>query len=259
MGSELKYLSSGDYDRILYALANKFAGEQESTKNIARETLGYIGSVRFEPRADHTWDSILSLADEQDKILLLLDNAIKEAGGSVQLEQLKKELETIRLSLNYTTVRPIETAMPQPGLPEILMVYSDEDAVDYKELKKHFKIMEREQLLVLRDFQSLPEENKTEQEEKLLASARMVLFLLSPGFFAGEYVEHARKLAGQDKPMIPVLLKSCLWKRVKVLAGRLPVPRDEQFISGYSIKDKGYMEVAEAVMSILDQQKKDNE
>lgn len=259
MAGTLKYLRSEDYNRVLHTLANKFAGEHQDTINIARKTLVDVSAVTFEPRADHTWDSILSIADEQDKILLLLDNAIEAVDGSLELEALKEELKTqieaLKHSLNYITVQPVAAQPAQEGLPEVLMIYSDDDEAECNELKKQFKVLEYTGLAVLRDFRNITGNDKPVQEEQLLGRACVVLFILSPGFFAGDHISYIRQRAGTGKIMIPVLLKPCLWERVKMIAGLLPIPRDGKFLNTYPNKEAGYAEVAQDVWLVLEQHK----
>jgi hypothetical protein len=243
-----KYLSNESYEVWLTVLSNKFAGDHETTKKIALDTLGNISEISFNSKSRVTWDSILSNVQIKEKLDLLLTNAIREVGGSsIELEGLKSNmvfLEPVNLNSDSKTI----TAN---GFTDILILYAPEDLEAGTEIRKQLNIFKLTGQARLLDFNDIKSGNREEEEQKMLQDADIVLPVISSSFFITNYLVYVDAHVQAGKRMVPVLVKNCLWQRIKLLARFVTVPKDGRFIYEYDPKDEGYVQVAEAIDAIL--------
>ncbi|NJR73579.1 MAG: CHASE2 domain-containing protein [Scytonema sp. CRU_2_7] len=141
---------------------------------------------------------------------------------------------------------------------EIYLSCSPEDEELGSKLAKHLKALELDGVITVwqnRDISAGAE--RANEIDKRLNSARIILLLISPDFFASD--EHWKRDVPKaierhktkEACVIPVLLRPCDWKRVQ-FGGLQALPRNETAITSWQNQDEAFNEIAEEIRKAIE-------
>lgn len=145
-----------------------------------------------------------------------------------------------------------------PNQTEIFFSYSKADVKLRDELAKHLRDLERKRVINVWDESEISAgKERTEEIEKHLNSARIILLLVSPDFIdSDELWQRDVKIAmkrrnAKEALVIPVLLRTCEWKATQ-LGGLQALPINEEFITNWQNKDEAFKEVAKGIREAIE-------
>lgn len=135
----------------------------------------------------------------------------------------------------------------------VFFSYSHRDEGLRDELDKHLAALKHQGLIESwHDRRIEAGEDWSQAIDENLATAEVILLLVSPDFLASEYcygVELERALERHDAGsarVIPVILRPCAWKDLPL--GRLQAtPKDGRPVTQYPDRDQAFLEVTQAV------------
>lgn len=151
-------------------------------------------------------------------------------------------------------------ALPLPTTPTPLTVffsYAHEDEALRDKLATHLKSMEREGLITgWSDRQISPGSERDTAIQQQLATAEIILLLISADFIASDYcydieIQNAiqRHETGSAR-VIPIILRSCDWQSLPF--GKLqPLPTNGKPISKWSDQDEAFLNVAQGIRATI--------
>jgi formylglycine-generating enzyme required for sulfatase activity len=151
----------------------------------------------------------------------------------------------------------LTSCMSQPAI-EIFFSYARKDELLRDEFAKHLKPLRNEGIIKDWHDREIPPGAEWQNEiDRHLESAQIILLLISADFLASDYcysVELKRALErhdNQEATVIPVILRSCDWKRTKF--GKLAaLPTDGKAIKSWSDLDEAFTDVVTGLRSMID-------
>lgn len=141
----------------------------------------------------------------------------------------------------------------------IFIAYASKDEAAYDTLMSQLKVLAKEIPIKIWGRVELPpgaEIQKTTQAE--LRRADIVLLLVSAELLISELYINLQPKVQTSTNIVPVLLRSCVWKSDPFLKDRQPLPKDGQFISRAEDKDEIYMEIAGEIRKMISLKKIDS-
>lgn len=142
--------------------------------------------------------------------------------------------------------------------PKIFISYSHQDKRFLKELKKHLKQIERENLAdIFYDGDIEPGKEFDKEIKKRILEADIILLLISINFINSDYiysVELKTALERHDNGLskvIPIILSDCNWKNIAPLSKLLALPKDGKPITDYNNTDKPYTYIVKQLFKII--------
>lgn len=149
--------------------------------------------------------------------------------------------------------------MTRPSF-EIFISYAHEDEPLKNELVSHLRVLERQGFLVIwHDREVLPGIPLTNEIDRHLESANLVLLLISSDFFASDYCwgkEMKRALERRqigDALVIPVIIRDCIWQ-TSPIGKLLALPEDGIPITDlqhWGTRDTAFVSVVNGILSLL--------
>jgi len=143
----------------------------------------------------------------------------------------------------------------------VLLCYArdPEDESMARELKKHLSALKRNRIIEVWDYGSIsPGIDWQQQMDTYLATAQMILLLISSSFLDSDYCydvqmdqaikRHERKKAR----VIPVILSSVHWEEPP-LDKLKALPEDARPITSWADRDEGYTNVANGIATVVRQ------
>ena len=138
--------------------------------------------------------------------------------------------------------------------------YSHRDSHHKVSLEKALGLLKQNGYLVDWSDQSiLPGRNISAAVKSKMATADVIVFLLSPDFIASEECmkewERARQLS-LNNPMlfrIPIVVRACAWKDLLNDDDIKALPRDGKPITSFSDSDEGWQQVYEGIKAVVDE------
>jgi predicted helicase len=139
----------------------------------------------------------------------------------------------------------------------IFYSYAHEDEPLRDELEKHLSTLRREGLITNWHDRRIGAGTLWEQEiDKHLASAQIILLLISPDFIASDYctgVEVQRALQRHDAGearVIPVILRPTDWERMQF--GRLQaLPKDGRPVTKWRPRDAAFLDITKGIRAVI--------
>jgi TIR domain len=202
------------------------------------------------------WDSVLSLAENKDKLDTLLEYITEEYP---EREMLLKAQSGLKNGTAFITELQYEDYIKQP-LPDavkVFLVYDNEDRDQVIPLKRQLNALVKfDASITLFDMHEVPvaggDRNKFLLEK--LGESQVVLLLLTPNFM-GNPDNNCDPFAfggiQMRKRVIPVLLEDCLWKRIQVLKDIVPLPTNGMFVSNSNNHNKMLKEIVEGLDQVI--------
>jgi hypothetical protein len=149
-------------------------------------------------------------------------------------------------------------AQPTPSF-EIFFSYSHEDETLRKALDAHLSELWRSGVVRWYDRQIGPGSEWEGQIDEHLASARIILLLISRSFLASDYcydIEMKRALerhARGEAIVIPILLRPIAWWKRSPFRKLQCLPRNGKPVTEWRTQDTALAEVAEEIIKVIDQ------
>jgi hypothetical protein len=117
-------------------------------------------------------------------------------------------------------VRASQTPPPEETTcPELFYSYAREDEAFRVTLERHVSLLQRQGLLVTWHDRSIPPGREWKQEiDAHLATAAIILLLISPDFLASEYCYDREMLQAMERHytgeahVIPIIVRPCQWQ-----------------------------------------------
>jgi len=137
----------------------------------------------------------------------------------------------------------------------LFISYSHEDEPLKNQLLKHLQPLKRQKIIdEWHDRRLKPGDDIDHEVSTNLERSDIALFLLSVDFINSPYcydveLEKALELHAKGQlVVIPVILRSCLWKHTP-LSGLLALPRDGKAVVSWPDHDEAFVNVAEGIRS----------
>lgn len=250
-----QYLTNNAFEEIRNVLANRFLNRDEA-ESIAHITGLDLPNIGFADRAIKTWDEVLSRAEMETKIIPLLQHASNYGGGISELDTFRTSVEAGNL-LQASMPVVLSKEVKDSAVPVILLMYDNNDSAECLELKKHLDFLEYNEEAVIKTFQAdIVSGDVKKQQLEIVLQADIVVPVISPDFFKPDngfisYLRSKLERNTNSNKMVPVLLVTCLYARVKVLKDYLTLPPLGRFIDEYTNRELAYKEVAEGIGNLL--------
>lgn len=144
--------------------------------------------------------------------------------------------------------------MPGESSPiEVFFSYAHKDESMRDELATQLTVLERQGVIkVWHDRALVPGEDFDAKIKARLASAGIILLLLSPDFLASKYITTVEvevalaRRANSRIMVIPVILRPCQWRDTE-LASLQALPKDGRPITDWPSRDSAWLEVAQGI------------
>ena len=140
---------------------------------------------------------------------------------------------------------------------KVFTSYSHKDEDLREELDVHLAMIKRHKAITIwNDRQITPGEEWDDSIKEELATADIILLLVSPRFLASKYiyeVEIKQALARHEAKtavVIPIILKPCDWQDAE-FAKLQGLPRDALAISKWEDMDEAFLNVAMAIKQVI--------
>jgi PatG Domain/TIR domain len=143
------------------------------------------------------------------------------------------------------------------GKVELFISYSHRDESFKTNLTKHLATLVREESISIWHDREIRTGDKWRGEiDCHLASADIIIFLLSPDFIASSYcfdveARHALEMHSRGQArLVPVIIRPCEWKRTK-FAELQTLPKDGRPVVEWKIRDRAYLEIAKGIREVI--------
>ncbi len=141
----------------------------------------------------------------------------------------------------------------EPTLSDIVCLYSQAEELFYLQLKKSLNLWERQGYV--RWLEVLPGDEPTIIWQHDVKRADLLLFLLSPDFFADERCYRIMRLALQERasrqvPVVPILVRAVNW-RLSACKDLAIVPHNEQPIASWTLPDEASASIGADLLRLV--------
>jgi hypothetical protein len=217
-----------------------------------------VGDVDMQGAAKYIWDSLLSVAEEQQKLEALVSYIAAEyPANAVFTKTLAgvRDMSAFMPPLNLDAYRK----SPAGQVAKVFMIYANEDAKAAKELKKQlYPMVLNGEISIVDVYDVPPGAIVNDYYASAVGESDIVLLLLTSDFFSPENncMPLAFTAIGMKKRVIPVLMEETLWGRIKVLSGIVPLPINHKPVSQWNNRAEALMRVAEGVSKVARDVKK---
>lgn len=131
------------------------------------------------------------------------------------------------------------------------VIYSRQDTDYLHQLKLHLKLLKISKKIteVWYDGEIIPGAKWDEEIKKKLNSAELILLLISVDFFNSDYIEKEelqiafKKHEEGSAVVIPILVRSCVWKAHHQISSLQILPRNADPISAWKHQDDAYTDI----------------
>ena len=250
-----KDLKQEYFNKLVARLTKLFLMKEDAIVIAGQATLN-LGEIAFDNRAVNTWDSVLSRAEIEDKIEVLLKSAIANNNGDDDLSSI---LQDVNSGVAFVPPPPldhlVEYIQPVSQTPQLLLIYHNNDEERCKKLKKFFAIFVANGELIIKDFQTGITEGEIQpQRQALLKRSCIVMPVISPDFFdpEEELMSFVRNSIEAKKKLVPALLVNCPYSRIKVLKDYVALPPQDKFINDYQNEEQGYNAIAKGLIPVIE-------
>ena len=216
------------------------------------------GDIDLQGAAKYIWDSVLSVAEQQQKLEAVVSSIAAEYPANAVFTQTLaaiKDGTAFMEPVNFNGYIKVNNE----NAAKVFMIYATEDANMAKELKKQLYPMVLNGEITNKDMYDFPVgTDRDEHYLSALGGADIVLLLLTSNFFSPENncMQLGFNAIDMKKRVIPVLIEDTLWGRIKVLNGIVPLPINRKPVSKWNNKAEALMTVAEGVSRVARDVKK---
>ena len=156
----------------------------------------------------------------------------------------------------------VKLSRTEPKAVKVFISYCHADKEIKEDLLKHMLPLKRLNMIeTWTDLEILPGDEWDKEISNSLASADIVLLLVSIDFINSEYcynveLEQANKRYQEGRTrVIPVIVRECLWKHTS-FAGFHALPREAQAITTWDDRDKALKDVVEGLYAVVQEMQK---
>jgi hypothetical protein len=149
--------------------------------------------------------------------------------------------------------------MPISPTLKLFIVYAREDQPALLELKAHLRPLEkRGDLTVWYDGEILPGEKWDDAIKTNLATADIVLLLISKYFFNSEYIEKEELKKALERHskgeiiVVPVILRPYMWDAHPEISALQVLPKDGKPVYSWRDADEAWIDVARGVQRVIE-------
>ncbi|MGE0434011.1 MAG: TIR domain-containing protein [Planctomycetota bacterium] len=141
------------------------------------------------------------------------------------------------------------------GAPLVFVSYAHADEEYKRALVTHLAPLVRQgRIRLWHDRKIEPGHDWTNEIERELASADLVVLLLSPSYLASEWCHreamHALARHGRSAQLVPVVISHCAWQR-EAFAHVQAMPKDGRPIVSFRSHDEGWNQVVDGLHRVL--------
>ena len=147
----------------------------------------------------------------------------------------------------------------EPKPLKTFIVYSHEDLHYKTGLEKFLRHLVRRQKIVLwSDKEIKPGENWDTSIKLNLGEAELIILLVSVDFYNSEYIQdtefqRAKERLDQGKALVvPVLVRSCLWKSYDLIKDLQVLPSGARSVDTWASIDQAFTDIAESLERLVD-------
>ncbi|MCG8363677.1 MAG: TIR domain-containing protein, partial [Pseudanabaenales cyanobacterium] len=141
---------------------------------------------------------------------------------------------------------------------QVFVSYARQDEALREELANHLSALKRNREIASWDNSCIePGEEAEEQISRNLASAQIILLLVSSDYLASDElwrleVEQAiaRHQAGTAQ-VVPIILRPCYWQENTPFEGIAPLPKDSKPITRWEDQDEAFLDVVEGIRQAI--------
>jgi hypothetical protein len=202
------------------------------------------------------WDYALSYAEKNDKLVDVIKYAISDKGANSLLD---KTLINIKNGGALIPVLPIDKVIVpvSEGSPTIFIIHNDASEDDKKIVKKLRNQLYPLQITGAAKLSSMNDLVAKNEKEvaAIIGKAKLVLLAITPDFIASDddkCLKYAYTAYDLKRKLVPILLRSCLYNRISILEGIVPLPVNGRFVEDDQTRiDKLLTEIAYAIQKLL--------
>jgi len=237
------------YSRLHRILARLFF-RREDAERIAIELRLDLGNVGFDYKAVNTFGWIVAMAERDDKVDLLLNIALTSKPDNTELSDVVGEIRKNGyvqgggFNIGYS-------AYPGDGPVDIVMIYEPPLTGELKSLRNQMAAYVKSNRMNLLDW--------TETDQEL--TCQVALMLMTPELMGSDrpYLTWVGEARAKGMRVVPLLIRTCDWDRLRAFAGRLPLPRNGEFVSNrteWPDPDSAWLDIARGVLQIVEKIRK---
>ena len=141
---------------------------------------------------------------------------------------------------------------------QLFYSYCHKDSQYKDSMETSLSLLKREGLIEQwSDRKILPGQSISAKVQEKISQANIIVFLFSPDFIASEEClkewEYAQTLSAENKQIfrIPIILRSCTWKKVLGEDDVKALPNDGQPVTHYSDSDTAWTEVYKGIEAVV--------
>ena len=206
--------------------------------------------------------SLISVAEKKGRVKDIVETALRpdEYADNTTLQKLLADL-TDRSAYMPDMNPAILPVLPSADRVNVMLVYDQQDEKITRALYKQLYPLEKFAGSIRIFDMHLGITGDVNREKIIgeeLDKAQIVLLLLTPHFMGNSgngCADLGFNAFQKKKRVIPVLLKDCMWDRIKFLENIMPLPRNEKFVSNWENEDEALLEIANGVEEVVEAMK----
>lgn len=211
-----------------------------------------VHTVNLNGSADSMWDSAFSYAmKDVGKTDAIIARINEDYPGNKDVKSLQAMLTDGSAFVTQGVYGKYMYTFGPEEKRQILLITDPEDTTAIKGLFSQLRIIPMSLPVTIANMNQVAVGGNREDDQLVLVGKScIVLLLLTSNFFVNEdnnCLELAFAAKEMGKRVIPVLIKECLYKRIKFLEGIVPLPRNGSFISSAENKDQAEYNVSEEI------------
>jgi small GTP-binding protein len=181
--------------------------------------------------------------------------------GQGVAEALASPQQLVVLKTRIEEVKKQEIADVKSGFKpdEVFISYSHKDENLRQELDVHLKVLQRQNIISVWHDRMITAGAEWKGEiDRRLETARVILLLISPDFFASDYcydIEMKRALerhAACEAVVIPIVARPTDWQHLEI-ANLQSLPRDNRPITSWADRDAAFVEITQGIREAVKQ------
>jgi hypothetical protein len=226
--------------RIRLKLAKLFFRKEDAESMVLTLRLP-VPEIEFDFKAINTWTSILSYAEDEDKIEPLLERAIELKPNDPDLPGLLEEVR--RDGYIQTDYWPVVYEPYVAGSPvKIAFIYEPPLRRQTQQLSNQLAVYRFDRLLDCYDWMDSPGS----------LGCQIALFFLTPRMLGSKrpFFPAALQLQRSGVRTVPLLISPCDWENLPPFKGKKPLPDNGKFVTdktAWPDGDGAWLQIAKGV------------
>lgn len=207
-----------------------------------------VGDVDVQGAAKYIWDSLLGVAEEQQKLEDIVNYITAEFPANEVFTNTQTAIKNGSAFLEPVNVNGF-LVQNNEHAAKVFMVYAPENAAIAKRLKNQLFPLVLNGEIVTKDMTAPADADPDTYQLQALGESEIVLLLLTADFFSQDNncLQLGFTAKEKGKRVVPILIEETLWGRVNALKAIVPLPINKIPVSKWSNEAEALMNVADGV------------